>query len=266
MGARIGLYDGYIEYFLPNIATLIYVFPAILASFFILNRDNTIIGSSSFTLTAILLCIGVAIITGRRAVLLIFVLSPIIIYLLASASNIRLLRPTRVLAFGFSILFSTPVVFTLLDINMSSIIEDFMTGFNFDRANTTESSYLRAKQFYYLYVGWAERPFLGHGLGSSSPHILRSDDHPWAYELSYAALLFQTGIAGALIYGGSVVWLFLRSIAIMRKRPETVGYIFPPLVGLTCFLIANATNPYLLKFDYLWALFLSVGLLRLQTH
>lgn len=40
-------------------------------------------------------------------------------------------------------------------------------------------------------------------------------------------------------------------------------YILPVLVGTACFLIANTTNPYLAKFDYIWVVFLPVALINI---
>jgi hypothetical protein len=38
--------------------------------------------------------------------------------------------------------------------------------------------------------------------------------------------------------------------------------MLPVLAGMTCFLIANATNPYLGKFDCLWVIFLPIALIN----
>jgi len=40
-------------------------------------------------------------------------------------------------------------------------------------------------------------------------------------------------------------------------------YMLPVLAGTSCFLIANATNPYLAKFDYIWVIFLPVALINI---
>jgi hypothetical protein len=49
----------------------------------------------------------------------------------------------------------------------------------------------------------------------------------------------------------------------MIRAGGDAGRIMLPLsVGLAAFLIANATNPYLLKFDFMWALFLPLALIN----
>ena len=37
------------------------------------------------------------------------------------------------------------------------------------------------------------------------------------------------------------------------------------LVGMASFLVANVTNPYLLKFDSMWVLFLPIVLLNVHA-
>lgn len=40
-------------------------------------------------------------------------------------------------------------------------------------------------------------------------------------------------------------------------------HMVPVLAGTTCFLIANATNPYLQTFGHLWTIFLPIALINL---
>tara|TARA_B110000971_G_C19803123_1_gene405305 strand:- start:163 stop:378 length:216 start_codon:yes stop_codon:yes gene_type:complete len=44
-----------------------------------------------------------------------------------------------------------------------------------------------------------------------------------------------------------------------RKKHSAIGLLAPQLVALVCFLIINASNPYLGKFDYLWTIFLPIA-------
>ena len=70
------------------------------------------------------------------------------------------------------------------------------------------------------------------------------------------------GLVGILVYGSAVICLFARGIAVTRQQPEAAIILIPLLSGLFCFLIANATNPYLEKFDHMWVLFLPVAFLN----
>lgn len=72
----------------------------------------------------------------------------------------------------------------------------------------------------------------------------------------------HAGIVGVLIYGLVVEWVFIKGIMVMRRAPETAGLLIATLSGLACFLVTNATNPYLQQFDYLWVLFLPIAVLN----
>jgi O-antigen ligase len=111
---------------------------------------------------------------------------------------------------------------------------------------------------------WSARPIFGAGFGAVASDNFGSsvEDVPWAYELQYVALLFQVGVFGMLVYGGAVLWLMYQLINKSKANPDYAILMIPSLVGLSCFLIANATNPYISKFDYLWTLFLPVGLVN----
>jgi hypothetical protein len=50
---------------------------------------------------------------------------------------------------------------------------------------------------------------------------------------------------------------------VKRSASKSVfNFEFPFLAGLICFMIANGTNPYLAKFDYMWIIFIPVALLN----
>ncbi|HBD3887813.1 TPA: hypothetical protein KJF53_003784, partial [Escherichia coli] len=86
-----------------------------------------------------------------------------------------------------------------------------------------------------------------------------SDSQPWAYELSYIAFLFQFGLVGFFIYLMGILFIIYTLI----RRVKFVGrnsMEFCFLSGFISFMIANATNPYLLKFDYMWLIFIPLGI------
>jgi O-antigen ligase len=107
--------------------------------------------------------------------------------------------------------------------------------------------------------GWYEHPIVGAGLGAKAADSIRSDERPWEYELYYLALLYQTGLLGLLAYVAGVAWIFWQGLRII-KSDRAEGYlVLPVLVGSACLLLANATNPYLPRFDGLWAIFLPLA-------
>ncbi len=54
----------------------------------------------------------------------------------------------------------------------------------------------------------ADAPWFGHGLGSYTNKVIRSDAAPYSYEAQLMALLGQIGIVGIFLLLGLVVWYF----------------------------------------------------------
>ena len=48
----------------------------------------------------------------------------------------------------------------------------------------------------------------------------------------------------------------------IRSGDEIGLYLLPKLVGMSSFLIASASNPYLRTFDYMWAIFLPIAFIN----
>lgn len=259
--ADAGFYDGFTAYRLPNIATLIYGIGFVLGLVAIQKGNRwctygwTVI--AWITLTVMLVAI---ILSGRRAAWLVVLVIPVIVFSLMVISGqrfrIRYWLPLFLLA---ALSFLSMHVY--LELHASAIIWKFKSAFD----NTMEeAASIRHVQIDVLMAEWADRPIFGHGLGAGS-EIVQSADQPWAYELSYLALLFQTGLIGILIYGGGVLWIFWKGVLIVRRLPESATVMLPLLSGLAGFLIANATNPYLAKFDYLWVIFLPIAAINVYT-
>jgi len=261
-GAIIGLYDGEIEYQLWNITTIVYTFPFLVATLLLPDQASAFPRSwRVLILIALGLCFCSLLIAGRRAFWIVALISPLVAFALARMSGIQ----TRMVSFSIKalviviLLLMTTLPF--LELDFTVMVNTFLTGF--DPTGQSESSYLRIQQFFRLMRGWAEHPLIGSGLGATLNDFKRSDTQPWSYELTYVALLFQTGLVGVLIYGSAIFWIFHKGIYLMRTVPGAAAYLLPTLSALFCFLLANGTNPYIFQFDYLWAIFLPVGIINL---
>ena len=92
-----------------------------------------------------------------------------------------------------------------------------------------------------------------------APDVIRSVETPWAYELTYLALLYHTGVVGTLAYASGLAWIGTMSYRIARRGWSEAPALMATLSGTVIFLAANATNPYLEKYDYLWVIFLPVA-------
>ena len=262
-GAGFSIFDGTLEYNLYNMTTVIFGFPFLLALIF-LPKKLSIVNKfwNYLALLALMLALITLLISGRRAFWVISLASPLILFVIFRISGLANPFKLKLLFFVIVLMSSVFLIGSVVfKLSFESIIYDVLAGFDFtDSSNLSTSA--RAEQFYALLHGWMDNPLFGSGHGAAALGSVRSEEQAWAYELSYLALLFQIGLIGSIIYLSALLWTFIKSIRIVRTNPKSAAMIIPLLVGLTCFLIANATNPYLAKFDYLWTIFLPVGILN----
>ena len=254
-------YDiGIIELHSMNLTTVLYSFVFVLAILFIPKQYNAIIKSKIILRIALLASLILIFISSRRAFWLISAISPLIVLALLKVCRVdlnfkRFIMPTIIF---FSILFTT---FGFLDLDIDNLTSQLNSTYEFNNPDA-ESNYLRKLQFDALINGWENHKIIGAGLGAAVQESVRDEDAPWSYELSYVALLFQTGIVGVLVYSLSILWILVESIKLVRKNTNYVSFIIPQIAALICFLLVNATNPYLAKFDYLWTIFLPIASLN----
>jgi len=261
-GAVMGFYDGRVEYRLFNMSTAIYSIPFMIA--LLMSGDRVSFfspGWNRMVWIGLFCSLSVLIISGRRAFWLSAVISPFIVvllyYLSGYRANIQKMM-ARILLYILPIIISVSLY---AGIDYVIMWQDFISGFDFNDSQNY-SSYRRREQFVDLVQAWMNEPLVGAGHGATVDSQLHQRLQPWAYELSYIALLYQTGIVGIMVYGGAVVWVFARGILIARENSDARTYIIPVLSAFLVFLVVNATNPYLQKFDYLWTLFLPVAVIN----
>jgi hypothetical protein len=260
-GAGFGNYGGYIEFRTYGLTTVMYGFPFVLS--LILVRREEFRGLRKIGIYLLLLAIVLAALgSGRRAFWLVMLLTPFIILPFLQLSSCRL-KPVPFLSLTFksavlAILMITGVI-TAIGLDPIALLGNFVSAFQGQEA----SSSVRFLQAASLWGAFTESPLIGHGLGSTVD-VVRSHDTPWAYELSYLALLMNVGFVGFLVYTGAVVWIALKGIQLSLRNPEFAKLFIPLITALCAFLIMNATNPYLAKFDYLWVIFLPAALINAQ--
>ncbi len=193
------------------------------------------------------------ILTSRRVLYINLVLSVLLIYVFCKLGKVYINQARKnLIRFAvFILLFlSTIFYFSINYINYS--FADFTNlivgAFGAENANDP-----RTMQSEALYDGWKKSPILGNGTGVDTS-ISRSEI-PGTYELSYNAMLFERGIIGCLVY--LLLYAILNYWCLRAIKYSFVDnkYVIAYLVALTSFMIANATNPYLNAFDYLWILF-----------
>jgi O-antigen ligase len=264
-----GAQEGYTQMAIAGMNSLPFLVPYVLASCAIQSpwagRHRgwrilpwTACGLGCFTVIA----------AGRRALLLLVLLTPVLIFL------VRLFQPSReraagrrgMIQFTAALALAVALIFgaltSIYDVDLRELSDHFATGFDLSTQTSDEHSIERRQQVMPLYQGWLDRPLFGAGLGASALGSIRSETTPWAYEMYYLALLYQTGLVGFLAYTAGIVWILWRGIKIVAEGGHLAQIMIPMLVGLCGLLIANGTNAYLIKFDAMWTLFLPLAVIN----
>jgi hypothetical protein len=256
----VGIYDGVVEYSLPNMTTLLIGVPVAVSLITLRRQETEKYKVKRFICyLALALALMAAALSGRRALIVIVGLAPIFSITFLLIGGVKANIKSMVLYSGIFLVCVLFLAINFAGLDLSKSIENFMTGFN---VSASASSVARANQFSALIEEWSKYPLLGNGLGASVKSVIRAQDMPWAYELTYVALLFAVGMVGFAIYSLAVLWIFLQGLVIVQRSPQSAVLIVPVISALACMLVANGTNPYLFKFDYLWTLFLPVAILN----
>jgi hypothetical protein len=251
---------GVIEVTLTSLSTLLFLVPFLVAYVASWPRGRKPPVPMVWAYLALLVCGALVLLSGRRALLVALVATPVLVLaaIIMTRSRVRRLIVPSVIVLGVGL-----VVVNVFSLDIAANVASFQTGFDFNIASGSAGT--RAAQFRGLLEGWSESPIFGAGAGAVAPGPIRSFEAPWAYELYFLALLFQAGIVGIFIYGGTVAYAALRVASNARRDAAMLGWTPPILVGLAGFLIGTATNPYLGKFDSLWVLFILMVLLNVSA-
>lgn len=267
LGQSIGFYGGYMEFNIYSLSSLIFLLPFIFTALCIWDKDDQIQIKKIWLWLALGLGFIVLFLSGRRALFLTTAISPIILMFFVRffpKEKKKIINRKMFKIFGLLFVLIVGVfvyIQSRFDFDFTIFKQMFISGFDFTNINN-ESSYLRYLQFNALIDGWKEHPLFGAGLGAQAGDVVRNEAAPWDYELQYFAYLFHTGLVGFLSYAFGVIWIFIQGLKMSKSSSKVSVYMTPVLVGTFCFLVANATNPYLAKYDYLWVIFLPIGIIN----
>jgi hypothetical protein len=259
--------DGSVEYNLYSLATLLYSIPLCIALWLLSPSGFIRTKKSAGLLIVIIVSVIASLLSGRRALWVVIGLAPFItavFSLMFPTVERRFVLKRLMKSFLFCMLLSVPILLVIQrfgNLNLSSISSSLIAGFTFTGDNLSVAERDRHDQYFALIESWSDSPVLGSGLGGVAS-IIRSDEHPWSYELTYVALLFQVGFLGLAAYGLGIFWMLTHCWRIVAKGGPYARFICAHFVGLCSFLIANASNPYLAKFDYMWVIFLPIAMIN----
>ena len=68
------------------------------------------------------------------------------------------------------------------------------------------------------------------------------------------------------MFNGIIVWVYITGFKIIRKNNTKDSLMIALLVGMTGFLITNATNPYFGSFDFMRTIFLPIAHINLKLQ
>jgi len=203
----------------------------------VLFSDLFIKGKKMLVLFLMILYLMMAIFSGSLSLLFSGILIPFIYILVYFAFERGYLFFKLIVLFAFPFLsFLQIFIFLYLGIDSSNL--DELGSLSLDSSRSFQGEIL-LKEF-------LKDPLFGKGLGYVSPDLNRSEQYPWAVELSFMRILRDFGLIG---YG----FLFLGGVAILGKfhtlDDKMVKNVRPAIVGSLALLIAILPNPNFENFD-----------------
>jgi hypothetical protein len=265
-----GLQEGYLRMQFPGVDSLPFLLPFTLAALvtYLPRKGGALPLRRAWLWMAVFFGLACVLVSGRRALYLVTLTSPFLTLLFLSFQPMverHLSRKAlvRVTASGvLALVISLILLNAIYGVTLSGLADRFSVGFNFSPTSEDPGTTERRDQYHALLAEWMESPLLGAGHGAPAFGSIRSQVTPWNYELYYVALLYQTGIVGIAAYGAGIFWIYRRGIQVIQSGGHLSALMVACLVGMSSVLIANATNPYLARFDGMWAIFLPLALVN----
>lgn len=240
-----GIHKGYIQITSHNIGSLFFIIPYLVSVYF--RRDKYDLNPGLLNLS--LLCtLILGALSGRRALWIVIIISPILISMLSYLTRSTHLLTKNSKKFIMLLLISVIIFF----IGFYYLFQNGILGYStiVHLKTAFSDSDPRSIQSGYLFEGFLKYPLFGSGFGMSTPYI-RSGSSPWSYEMTYNQLLFNFGIIGLLIiFLLFLFFLYFVILLIRRNRTESI-IAFSILVGFFSFAIGAYSNPYFGSFDFL---------------
>lgn len=240
---KVGFHDGYVQMTTQNIASLFFIIPYLIV---IQCRKDSLRFNNIFTKIVFILTLLLAIFSGRRALWLCILLTPLLIVGLSFLQdNLNLIyKRFRKLTYLLIVI----GVFSLIFLSQTDFF-DIPTITHLKSAFSSEDE--RTIQKVFLINSFYNYPLFGSGFGVGAGYV-RNDEAPWLYELTYHQILFNFGIIGAFFLILFIGFFFIK-IFINLKKYKGQNNLFPSsiIIGISSFAIGAYSNPYFGSFDFL---------------
>jgi hypothetical protein len=259
--------DTYTQVRYYGLSTLVATGPMWASSLFV--GAHRMLPPQSLRIAATVAATAGALTGGRRALVLVLVVVPLLAWLFMTLVT-RAALPWQARRAGrLTALVATVAVGALAlsplstDIVSSTwgTLSSFVTGSDFDGAEALEDE-TRTYQADRLLSEWSASPLVGHGLGATINGYARSEEQPWQWELQYHGLLFQTGLLGAALLLAGALCAVSAAVRAIRRAPDLLPPVMVACSAALGMLLGNATNPYLQAPGHLWAVFLPIALIN----
>lgn len=241
---QVGIHPGYTQMNNVNIGMLVFIVPYLLS--------RVLYGPRTGFLLILALLVGLlsAVLASRRVVLVLFIITPALVFGMALFTG-RLSRRCYLACTTFYAFVAVAVLGggILLGLGDFALLEGFLG--RLASAFDVSPDAPRPAQHAALISGFSEHYLLGSGFGGIAD-VIRSEERPWTYELTYSRLLFNSGLLGVLLLGGLLIAYFLAALRKIRNSVHAELYM-AFLCGFLAMVIAAASNPYLSSFDFIFA-------------
>lgn len=269
-GFAVSFLDGFVRARFLGINSLPFLLPYCLSALLV---GQGVVGRRApalrfLVIAAVVIGVICALVSTRRALWVVLPLAVLLTVAFATQlpggwRRLPLRGAVSTLAAVIMLVASVPVLLASRNILAGGGISTYVgEGFSRRGNDVAAEPNIRANQAELLIDRIAEAPLLGHGLGSYAPRVIRDFLRPWSYELYYLALAMQVGILGLLILTAGIGWIVWTVIQRLRADDPLADLSIPMTVGMLCYLVAAATNPYLPRFDGLWVIFLPLAVLN----
>lgn len=259
MFLEVGLHDGYVQMNNVNIGMLTFIVPYLLGRLLLGGRKKR----NANLILGFVVAVAAVLIASRRIVMVLLFVVPLLVYTINFLTGNPAVRQSRLWSrFYFLLLFLGLVVIfggTYLGLDsLDGFVSRFMSAFE------TDPNAPRPLQHTALMSAFYGNFFWGSGFGGITD-VVRSDERPWTFELTYSRLLFNGGVIGfglVILFFSMYLFLVLRKI---RKSSHATVYI-SLLTGFLSVSIASASNPYLSSFDFLFVLSIIPLIMNSRDH
>lgn len=251
-----------------GIASLVGLIPLIAATFMVPGRPG-LFGPRWIRLAALAASVIAALVSGRRAAILLCAIGPILAFVLVTIVQRRQGTRGKSRSAPAARLILVLLVVLGVVIAAASSIGLSLSQYSSYITLTTASgnsgeAQVRTEQVKQLAKASLEKPW-GAGLGAVINGYRRNDQRPWEFEMQYSLLIFQLGLLGFGVLAAVwalYLWRALRAVYDSDLFPLAIA----ALVGALGMIIANASNPYLQAPGLIWTVLIPLAVYETQRR